>query len=186
MWGTFVLGNNYVLGGVAASAFVDTNTNTSPYFTRIGNAGTLKFGNATNNTPVTYALTNYQFNINNVFYPNFRPSSEQAYALLLNSHNLSQDTLGGGYKGLDSLSKWNSAFWVACQEFDHGTDDYISGISTRGNIAQCFFETQGTVGVGANVGGGSANPDTNLVALVFAQTTSTLRVGAGRQLELVM
>ncbi|GIL71522.1 hypothetical protein Vretifemale_1889 [Volvox reticuliferus] len=118
--------------------------------------------------------------------PKSLAGAEQAYALLLNAYNLSQDTLGGGYKNMDTLAKWNAAFWVACQEFDHGTDDYISGIDTRGNVAQCFFETQGTVSTGTAVGTAPTNPGTNLVALVFAQTTSTLRVGAGRMIELVM
>ncbi|GIL71523.1 hypothetical protein Vretifemale_1889 [Volvox reticuliferus] len=186
VWATFIAGGNYQLGGAAGSAFFDANAGTASYFTRIGNAGTLTYGTNTNNQPVTYALTNYQFNINNVYYPNYKPTAEQAYALLLNAYNLSQDTLGGGYKNMDTLAKWNAAFWVACQEFDHGTDDYISGIDTRGNVAQCFFETQGTVSTGTAVGTAPTNPGTNLVALVFAQTTSTLRVGAGRMIELVM
>jgi hypothetical protein len=186
VWATFTLGANYIVGGAAGSAFFDANAATSAYFTRVGNAGAVTFGTNTNSTPVTYALTNYQFNINNVYYPNYKPTAEQAYALLLNSYNLTQDTLGGGYKNLDSLAKWNASFWVAAQEFEHGSDDFISGIDTRGNIAQCFFETQGTVTVGANTGSGGTNPGTSLVALVFAQTTSTLRVGAGRQIELVM
>ena len=119
-------------------------------------------------------------------FPNFKPSAEQAYALMLNSYNLSQDTLGGGYKGCDSLEKWNQSFWVACQEFEHGSDDFISGIDTRGNTAQCYFETSGTITPGTSTGIGGANPGTNLVCLVFTEVSSVLRVGAGKQIELVM
>lgn len=187
VWGTFIYGNSFgVANAPTTGASVDPNALTSTYFTRVGNAGTVAFGTTTNNTPITYNLTSYQFNMNGVPYPNYRPDANQAYALMLNAYCLAQDTLGGGYRQLDTLAKWNNAYWVACQEFDHGTDDFISGIDTRGNVAQCFFETQGTVAVGGNVGTGGVNPGTQLTALVFVQTTSILRIGAGRAMELVL
>lgn len=188
VWGCFVLGNSYPMGSAAANgAAFDANANTSSYFTRIGNAGTaIPFGTTGNNTPITYAITNYQWSVNGTYFPNFKPSPEQAYALLQTALNMSQDTLGGGYKGLDTLAKWNSSFWLCSQEFEHGSDDYISGLDTRGNVAQAFLETGGSITVGANVGTGGTNPGTSLTCLVFAQCTSLLRVGAGRQLEVVL
>ncbi|PNH09167.1 hypothetical protein TSOC_004216 [Tetrabaena socialis] len=186
-WGCFITGANYPLSAAPTTgAFLDPITLTAPYFTRLGNAGTVAYGTATNNTPVTYALQSYQFNVKGVYSPNWRPDTNQAYALLMNSYNLSQDTLGGGNKLLDSLSKWNSGFWVCCQEFEHGSDDYISGIDTRGSVASCFWQCQGSITVGGNVGTGGINPGSSLTALIFVQTTSILRVGAGRQIELVM
>jgi len=186
VWATFVPGGSFPIGGAADSTYLDKNSGTSPYFTRIGNAGLLKFGSDTANSSITYKLDNYQFNINNVYHPNFKPSAEQAYALMLNAYNLSQDTLGGGYKGLDSLNKWNQSFWVAAHEFEHGSDDFISGIDTRGSICQATFESGGSITTGANVGAGAPNPGGNLVCLVFAEVTSVLRVGAGKQIEIVM
>ncbi|KAG2443970.1 hypothetical protein HYH02_009171 [Chlamydomonas schloesseri] len=186
-WATFLTGGNFPLAAAPTTgAFVDPNSLTSPYFTRLGSAGTIAYGATTNNTPITYTLSNYQFSINGVPFPNFRPDTNQAYALMLNGYGLSQDTLGGGHKNLDSLTKWNNAFWVACASFEHGSDDYISGLDTRGNVAQGFWETQGTISQGANVGTGGSNPGTSLTAVVFCETTSVLRVGDGRQLELVM
>ncbi|KXZ46495.1 hypothetical protein GPECTOR_43g932 [Gonium pectorale] len=186
-WATFLPGGNFPLAAAPTTgAFVDPNALTSPYFTRLGNAGTIAYGTTTNNTPITYSLSNYQFSVNGVPFPNFRPDTNQAYALLQNAYGLSQDTLGGGYKNLDSLTKWNNGFWVACVSFEHGSDDYVSGIDTRGNTSQGFFESQGTISQGANVGTGGTNPGTSVTAVVFCEITSVLRVGAGRQLELVM
>jgi hypothetical protein len=184
VWATFVPGSNYILGGQATSHYIDTNSETSPYFTRIGNGGIIRYGTSVNNTSVTYKLDNWQFNVNNVYFPNWRPSAEEAFPLLLNSMNVSQDVLGGCTPGLNSLDRWNDSFWVASQEFEHGSDDYISGIDTRGSTAQCFFETSGSVTPGAKSGDGHG-PGGNLTCLVFCETTSVLRVGAGKMLELI-
>lgn len=181
----FTPGANYIVGGAADSASHDPNSMTSSYFTRIGNAGEVTYGTATNNQKVTYTLNDYQFSVNNTLFPNTRPSADQAYAHMLNSINLSQDTLGGGYKGLDSLAKWNRSFWVAVQEFEHGDSEFISGIDTRGNIAQCHFNSVGSISMGAKTGTGHG-PDGNLVCHVFAECSSVLRVGAGKQIELVL
>ena len=153
VWATFVNGST------TTPQLLDTSTNTSTYFKRTGNG-----------------LTGYQFNINNVPYPNYRPSNTMAYQLLQNAYGLSQDTLGGCYKGLDTLTKWNTKFWVACQTFSHnaGEDERIeSGVDTRGNVAQCVFDYTGMT-------------DTNQTGIVFAQTSSILRVASGRQIEIVM
>lgn len=121
-------------------------------------------------------INGYQFNINNVPYPNYRPTPLQAWQLMQNAYGMSQDTLGGCHRLIDTQAKWTGSFWVACQSFCHNTADderYVSGIDTRGNVAQCYFEYDGL----------SA---TNYTGMVFAQTTSLLRVGAGRQIEVVM
>lgn len=161
VWATFVNGS------AGTPLTIDTNINNSSYFRRSG-SGSGTWGGG----------LDYQFNINNVYYPNYRATNSQAFQLLQNAYGLSQDTLGGCYKGIDSLTKWNQRFWVACQSFCHNTADderYISGIDTRGNVAQCFFEYNGF-----------ADSATVPTCLVFAQTTSLLRVGAGRQIEVVM
>jgi hypothetical protein len=112
-----------------------------------------------------------------------------AYGVMQNSLTQSQDCLGGGSKSLNSIAAWNGSFWVACADFDHSSEDgvaYISGLDCRGNTASCSFETQGSVAVGANTGTGGANPGTNIMCVVFAQCTSCLKVGAGRQIELIL
>lgn len=160
VWATFVNGS------AGTPNTLDANINSSSYFRRSGNGG----GTAGDGL-------RYQFNINNVYYPNYQATNTQAFQLLQNAYGLAQDTLGGVYRGLDTLTKWNQRFWVGCQSFAHNTADderYISGIDTRGNVAQCFFEY--------NTFSDSA---TTTTCLVFAQTSSLLRVAAGRQLEII-
>jgi hypothetical protein len=196
VWATFFPGAAYAINSVngltgAAGAYQDPISVTSPYFSRIcgGSSGQIvSYGTAANSTPITYTTTGYQLSINNVFYPNWQPSPEQAYALMLNSYGMSQDTLGGGNPLNISLATWTSSFWLAEQKFDHGSDGVtlISGIDTRGSTAQCYFQSIGTVSVGANTGTGGINPGTSLTCMFFAQTTSTLRIGSGRQIELIL
>jgi hypothetical protein len=107
---------------------------------------------------------------------------------MLNAYNLSQDALGGGYKNIDTLAKWNGHFWFCVQNFAHLSDSgdkWLSGLDTRGSTAQGFWETQGTITVPAATGTGGSSPLANIVSLVFAQCTSVLRSGYGRQLEVV-
>lgn len=185
VWATFVAGTSLPMN--ATDNRVSTTASTSSYFHRLGNAIT-QWGPATNNVTTTYNLRSWQFNINNQYYPNYRPSAEQAYALMLNSYGLSQDTLGGGHSLLNGISTWNNGFWVASENFNHNSDDFISGIDTRGNVVQAYFEfDMQPTNVVAGTGFASA-PDTTskLTCLVFAQTTSTLRVGAGKQIDLQM
>lgn len=197
VWATFLPGAQYKIAQVGSTAaatvgaFTDPVTKTSSYFSRIGGGAspgtTITYGDGTNYTPMNYILTGYQFSVNNVFFPNWSPSAEMSYAMMLNSYGLSQDTLGGGYPGLNTLPNWLSSFWCAEQRFDHGSDgvSLISGIDSRGTTAQMYFQSSGLITTGASGGTGSG-PGTNLVCQIFAQCTSTLRVGQGRQLELVL
>lgn len=194
VWGTFLpmtqvpfasTGVDDYGRGVAAGSFIDKATGASSYFTRIGNAGNVLWGTSTNYTTTNYALQNFQFSINNVYQPTWRPSAEQAWPILLAGMNVAQDTLGGCSKLIKSLAAYNGAFWVAHVELEHGSDDFISGVNTMGSIAQCSFDTSGTVSIGTVGGTGYATLGTNLMALVIAQTTATLRVGAGRQIEVI-
>ena len=196
VWGTFLPQAQFPLAqataagvdfgrGLAAGSFIDTATGASTAFTRIGNAGAITWGTAAANQPTTYALSNWQFSINNVYQPTWRPTPEQAWPILLAGMNVAQDTLGGSSRLIKSLAAYQGAFWVAHVELEHGTDDFISGVNTMGSIAQCSFDTSGTVTLGAAVGGGGSNPGTNLMCLCIAQTSATLRVGAGRQIEVI-
>lgn len=128
VWATFVQGSATV-SGVTPNT-VDTTINNASYFRRFGGgAGTAGDG------------MKYQFNINNVYYPNYQATNTQAFQLLNNAYGLTQDTLGGCYKGIDTLTKWNRFYWVGAQSFAHNTADderYISGIDTRGNVDTAF------------------------------------------------
>lgn len=152
VWATFVNGTSgtpNLLNGDAA---------TSTFFKRNGGG-----------------MNGWQFNINNVYYPNYRPTNTQAFQLMQNAYGLAQDTLGGTHRLISNATVWTDDFWVAVHSFCHNTADderFVSGIDTRGNVAQCFFEYDGLGAAGTG--------------MVFAQTSSLLRVGAGRQIEIIM
>lgn len=160
VWATFVNGS------AGTPNALNTSIKNASYFRRSGNG-----------TNYTTTPMRFQFNINNVYYPNYQATATQAYQLMQNAYGLSQDTLGGVYPSLNTLDLWNQQFWVAVESFAHNTasdERYISGIDTRGNVAQAFFEYAGFTD-------SAACP----TSLIFAQTTSLLRVGAGRQIEIV-
>jgi hypothetical protein len=154
VWATFV-----PTGTTAQLQVLNTDSATSTYFKRDGKG-----------------VIGWQQNINNVYYPNYRPDNIQAYQLMMNAYGLSQDTLGGCHRLLDTQPKWLDDFWTAVVNFahpcDNDTERIVSGLDTRGNVAQCFFEYAGLTTAGTG--------------LIFAQTSSLLRVGAGRQIEVVM
>jgi hypothetical protein len=122
-------------------------------------------------------LADYQFSINNVAIPQYRPLKHDAYALTLNALNLTQDTLGGIDSKITDATTWTNNFWVAAARLDHPCDPderFVSGLSTLGTNAQIEFNS--TQGTGSNV-----CPYT----LLFAKTSAILRVGAGKSLEIV-
>jgi hypothetical protein len=134
---------------------LDTVTGTTRYFKRTGDG-----------------ITGFQFGINNVMYPQFRPDSSQAYAILTNSLNVSQDSLGGMTPELNSLTAWRQNYWIAAYRFAHDADNasrYVSGVDSRGSVTQCTFEYTGL--------SDTANAK---LGLVFAFAKAVLAVGAGR------
>lgn len=195
-WGCFVTGNNYPIGGVGGVANTvvgsgfDQNAQTSSYFTRPcggANGTTIVYGTATNNTPINYLTSSYQWQLNSSFMPNYQPTPEQAFALMMNSYQVSQQTDSGCSPLLRSLATYTSTMWVCEARFDHGEGvTCISGVDTRGTNASGSWNTIGAITVGANTGTGGPSPGANLTALVFLQTTSTLKVGAGRQIQVVL
>ena len=140
-------------------AGADENTGSSKYFTM----------------PATN-LTTYQFNLGGQFHPVFQASASDAFALNMTATNQAYDTLGGTLPSIDSLTKFQSYYWCAMASFCHGDDSYISGLDSRGNTQPGYFQTTGT----------SGSTPTNLLALVFVETHSSLRCGAGQQVQLVL
>jgi hypothetical protein len=121
----------------------------------------------------------YQFLINNVAIPQYRPKLDDAFALTLNALNLTQDTQGGIDGLITTRDVWNENFWVASARLNDTSEPserFISGISTSGTNAQIEFNT-------------SADPNNGTQTcsncLLFAKTSSILRVGAGKSLEIV-
>lgn len=171
LWATFAFGGAASLTCDVASAATGSTTGigSSQYFLRSA-----------------CGISGYQFNINNQYVPNYRPNRDLAFQLLMNSYGLSQDTLGGINRNIQSLALWRDRYWVASVALDHqvGSDErFISGLNTLGNVAQGFWEYQGA-SLTNNFAGASVSA--NAVALVFAQTTAVLQVGAGRQINLIL
>lgn len=137
---------------------VNTNIANSTYFRKVGSG-----------------ISGYQFSINNQMYPTFRLSGTQAYQQMINSFNLNTDSLGGCHPKLNSATTWLDGFWVAVQRFCHDDEDdgrTIGSIDTRGSVAQATFDYSGL-------------SNTTVTGLVMCQTSSVLRIGQGRQIEVV-
>lgn len=186
--GTGLIGTT-VSASTAPGSGIEPNQGGSSYFQRIGNA-LVAYGNATNYTAISYPITSWQYTLNSIMYPNYSVDPSCCYANMLNSYGLSADVLGGGHPNLKSLAAWNGSFWVAEQKFNHGDVDgssLISGLDTRGTSCQGSFMTVGGAITSTTTGtGASASPGTTLTVLVFCECTSTLRIGAGRNLEIVL
>lgn len=184
------VGQTLAAAGTTIGSGIDQNTGNSTYFSRIGNAN-IAYGNATNYTILSYPLTSYQFSVNNLFYPNYPVTPEFGYNNMLNSYGMSADTLGGGHPNLKSLASWDGSFYVAEQRFNHGDVDgcsLLSGLDTRGSACQAYFYTVGGAITTLSTGGTgyAAVPTGNLTCLVFCEVTSTVRIGNGRQLEIIL
>lgn len=122
-------------------------------------------------------VNDWQFQVNNVAVPQFRAGRDEAYALTLNALGLSQSVDGGIDDLITSASVWNKNFWVASTRLDCPTDPderYVSGLNSLGTNCQISFDTTAGYGM-SNISN----------CLMFAKTTSTLRVGAGKNIELV-
>ena len=174
----------------SAGSTLDPVTNASTYFTRIsgGTGGTtVTWGSSSANTPVTYTGTAYQFNVNGIYSPNFMPTWEQAFGNVTSSYGLCDSVDGGGHPLMNSLAAWVGGYGHVEARFDSGDGvTVVSGLDGRGNTAQGSFYTAGSTSTGTVVGGGAANLPSNLLFIVFAQTTSSLIIGAGRQLQVVL
>lgn len=114
--------------------------------------------------PAGTALT-YQFQLNGAYVPQFRASFEEMYQISCNSVNgLTQNKVG-----LDTMKGHLS---VQCLRLNLPESEFgrlISGLNTRSVSLNGFY----------NITGMSGTPVVNL----FAECTSTLMIGAGRQLS---
>ena len=188
LWGTFVPGGRYAIktinGVDGGNHFFDPVSKSSSYFTRIG-GGTdgqvITWGTGAG-TPVTYNMSDWQFNANGQYAPNWRPTAEQAFGLLMSNYGIDSSTGEGCTPALNSMGAWLSSMWCCSARFDHASDgtSLIAGMNTLGNQSGGYFTTNGAIS-----GAGAGAPST-IMGLVFAQITSTLQIGAGRQCVLVL
>ena len=116
-------------------------------------------------TPSGTALT-YQFQLNGAYVPQFRATFEEMYQISCNSVN-------GATQNKVGLKTMKSNLNVQCVRLNLPESEYgrlVSGLNTRSVSLNGYY----------NISGLSANPTVNL----FAECTSTLMIGSGRQLSI--
>ena len=110
----------------------------------------------------------YQFQLNGAYFPQFRATFEEMSQISKNSVNYS------GKKCAYSLDTAKTNYSVQCIRLNMPESEYgrlISGLDTRSVSLNGYY----------NMDNLSGTPTVNL----FAECTSTLRIGSGRMLEVV-
>lgn len=145
----------------APDSTIDASIANSNYFVRNGSG-----------------LQSCQFNINGSYAPDFRATPAECFYLTMSSYNSLQDILGGVSPKMNSLATYKDKMFVVSMKFCHDDADFaFSGIDMRGNSSIGSWDCQAVPGAAGTA---------NLTCLVFVETSSMLRVGAGRQIELVL
>ena len=127
-------------------------------------------------------ISSYQYNINSLYYPNYRATALDAFNLLTigKADNYSVDS---GCK-INSLENWYNSYWTAMLRLNMPSEMNVrslSGLDTRGLNSQFFLQTQaGTDVYQTEIPGGDNE------TFVICECTSTLRIGMGRMIEVVV
>lgn len=111
----------------------------------------------------------YQLQLNGAYYPQFPASAEQMYQITKNS-------LMGPVKYDLTTEQLKHTNFVQCVRLNMPDSEFsrtISGLDTRSVSLNGYFNTTGSITANANL-------------MIFAECTSCLRVGAGRQMEVVI
>ena len=111
----------------------------------------------------------YQFQLNGAYYPQYPASTEDMYQITKNS-------LPGSIKYDLTKEQLTDSYFVQCIRLNMPDSEFsrtVSGLDTRSVSLNGYVNTTGTL-----------STDPNL--MIFAECTSSLRVGAGRQLEVVI
>jgi hypothetical protein len=120
------------------------------------------------NFPEASATARYQFQLNGAYVPQFKASFEEMYQISRNSVlGKPQDKMG--------LATMKANYAAMCVRLNLPESEFsrlISGLDTRSVSLNGYFNIDGLAG---------ATPLVNL----FAECTSTLRIGAGRMLEVI-
>lgn len=111
----------------------------------------------------------YQFQLNGAYYPQYPASTEDMYQITKNS-------LPGSVKYDLTSEQLRDSYFVQCIRLNMPDSEFsrtVSGLDTRSVSLNGYVNTTGTL-----------TADPNL--MIFAECTSSLRVGAGRQLEIII
>ena len=112
---------------------------------------------------------NYQFQLNGAYYPQYPAGMEDMYQITKNS-------LPGPVKYGLTKEQLRDSYFVQCIRLNMPDSEFsrtVSGLDTRSVSLNGYVNTTGTL-----------TADSNL--MIFAECTSCLRVGASRQLEIII
>ena len=111
----------------------------------------------------------YQFQLNGAMYPQYMAGTEDMYQITKNS-------LPGPVKYGLTKEQLRDSYFVQCVRLnmpDSEMTRQLSGLDTRSVSLNGYVNTTGTLTADANL-------------MIFAECSSSLRVGAGRQLEIII
>jgi hypothetical protein len=116
------------------------------------------------------------FSVNGIRYPSIPCDNTLGEVFTQTAHTLgvSQDTVGQSDPAMVSHTAWATHYWVHANSFtypDEGDSHRLVGLSGRGNQIIGTWETTGTG---------------NLLPICFLKSTSVLRVGSSKMVELVL
>lgn len=117
------------------------------------------------------------FSVNGIRFPTIPCDVAWGEVFTHTAHTLgvSQDTVGQSDGAMNDLTVWRNNFFCHANSFsypDESDSHRLVGLSGRGNQILGTFETTGT--------------GTTIIPIVFLKSKSVLRVGASKQVELVL
>ena len=111
----------------------------------------------------------YQYQLNGAYYPQFPASAEEMANITCHS------LIGYKVEQEMTLLQLKDNYFVQCMRLNMPDSEFsrtISGLDTRAVSLQGYFNTT------------NVNSEPNLT--LFAECTSTLRIGSGRQMEIII
>ena len=118
--------------------------------------------------PSSSSKNTYQLQLNGAYYPQFAATAEEMYTISKHS------TLGQYTEHNKSLQQYKNNYFVMCARLNMPESEFsrtISGLDTRSVSLNGYLNT--------------FNVNSSPNVMIFCECTSTLRVGAGRMLEVI-
>lgn len=161
----------YALQRDVGTAGKEYNKQTMPVATNGGNS-TFAFIQTAHNFTGS-GVGSYQFQVNNVPYPLYKPTRMEAFKFAVQGEGRTYDKCGGGL--VSSQDMWKDNCWTASIKLNHDNElTRLSGLDLRATNAQISYSA-------------TANSDSafNRQIMMLTEQTSVLRVGAGRVVAVI-
>jgi len=126
--------------------------------------------------PTTSMIPSYQFSFNSSMLPQFRASAEQMLAITRNSIPTNDLATGKYVTPVWSLDQYKNNYFVFCVRLNLPQAEElreISGLDSRGISLNSFLSTTGI------------STATAQSVFIVCETTSSLRIGLGRSIEVI-